>query len=283
MISVLALLMASLFSGEARARCREAFTNEQLGRLVGQGMEGFAYRKLAPFNRARAEIQAGIPCLEEVVDPVALAGYYGLQALSLYGENLEYQPDMMRYLQIAVTLDPAYSFGAEAVPKGHELWDLLEEARRRPVFVETTLPDSRYQAFIDGRATDSWAPARPMVLQLMAPNGRLRYTELLVASSEDELPDLITRSGRRSTATWIGVSSLGLSVVAGGLTAASLLSERQFYELTEPIHSGRGLDSSMKTSIDRSYSRANAFGIAAQATGGVALGLGVTAVLVFPW
>ena len=84
---MIALLL--LFTPPAEAACKTPFDNEQLHRLMTAGEDAYTYRKLAPLNRARADIQAGIPCLDEIVSPPMIAGYYRLQALSLYSSGTE--------------------------------------------------------------------------------------------------------------------------------------------------------------------------------------------------
>ena len=58
----------------------------------------------------------------------------------------------MRYLQVGFELDPAYTFPPKMVAPGSDIDIWFREVHSRPPFVESPLPESRMQVFIDGRA-----------------------------------------------------------------------------------------------------------------------------------
>ena len=67
------------------------------------------------------------------------------------------------------------------------------------------------------------------------------------------------------------------------LTAGSALNHQKYEAYIDKIYSVQGLNVSKSIAVDQAYQRANGFGVAASAAGGLALGLGVAAAVVMPW
>lgn len=277
------LLLLSALS-VARAGCKKPASNEDLHRLVLAGEQAYTYHQLAPLNRARADVKASVPCLEEVAAPLEVAAFYRLEGLYLYTDGTQEDvPEVLRYFQAACLLDPAYHFPEKMAPEGTDPPEWLETACGRPPFATLPLPESRFQVFIDGHAVTTFPLARPMVLQLMSPNGRITWTGILIAEDESDLPHALTQQGRRDAARGMALTGAGLTVVAGGLLAGSLVNKGTYEDYVLAINSAKSLPADQEDAVNDARDRANSLWIAAEAAGGLGLGLGLTAAVVMPW
>lgn len=278
---LLLLPVGLLLASPALARCPNGADLDTLEHDLSDGLDAFAYSKLAPLTRTRVESRQILGCLDVVVPTRLAAGYYRLAGLGAYVDDTGVGRDVRVYFQIARDLDPAYDFDYKVVPEVHELRDYWIDALNGTPFVEDKLPGTdRFQVFIDGRAVETFPLHRPMILQIETPAGRMRYSGVLTAEDVSDLPELLTHSSSRRWATGLGVGTVAMAVASGGLWGTALALDQRYYSVTTGLPNPPNSADKVRI-VERSRQTTNAIGVAAQVGTGLTLALGATAAVLW--
>lgn len=225
-----------------------------------------------------------LSCADGRVTPAMALDLHRARALSAY--LARDVPATVAALQSVVALSPDQPFAPGVIPEGHLLLRLAAEARARAPAPLAALPwPAPDRLFVDGAPAASRPVDRAVLLQRIGPEGEIVWTGLLSPGANPpwalEPPPLTDLTERVEVAPGPGRalawSAGGVAALSGALWAAGLRDRAAVLAWEGQLDPG---DEAVLEGLERRTQRANALGYAAQGATALALGLGVTAVVV---
>jgi hypothetical protein len=263
-LRLLAVALGVLGARDARAEdaaCAVRYNQSVLSARIALAEESFLGDPAA-FSTAAAEMEEALDCLSDPIGTKIAARVHRVRALVAHGAG---QTDVaMGSLMSSKALDPDFKFPTGYLPANHDLsqaYGTLTVSGRRH---HAPLPREGTLAF-DGLATRAYPADRPTVAQLLDPNGKVTWTELV--SSGEQLPEYAVFPRTRI----VLASAAGGSIVVSAATfALSRLAAAKFDKPTTDT----------LEDLERARSSANTFASLSLTTGVLAVGSGVAAVAV---
>jgi hypothetical protein len=287
--SVLILLVLSM----AKAACPARSTTADLSAAVVKAQSIYVAMDQDGFNAARAQADALLPCLGELLGPEDAAAYHRLHGLDAYLAE-----DRLRTLsafRAAVAIQPGFVLPSTLAPVGNPLYAVYQEARGQPPgAVEPLTVPTGALAHVDGLRTLSRPMEREAVLQVSASSGEILWTALLPAGAPAPNWEAIV-PGVSAGATSAAVPppneappvegprprrlTLGVAIGAGGAALASGV----LYGLATASRARFDDPATSYEDVEGLRSRTNAQVVASAGAGVVALGLGSVALVSLRW
>lgn len=270
-------LLLTLLLTEARAACHERHDSRDLLHLSQVAMREFADQRMSAFFHANAEATAWIPCLQDVLTADAAAAWYQVQGVQAFLDRRA--EDMERYFQIARYLDPELTLGEGVVPEGHPMSLAWANAVLAPPFGREPLDGKlRGSLYVDGLESLDLPADRPFLAQLVSEQGVPVRT--WIVPSVMEAPDRLTGRTQAIWARGLGLGAAGTASIAAGLWIASAASLGGYEELASGIGEAKRVASDQeRAAYERSVARTNALGVGAQVATGLAVGMGLSALV----
>ena len=271
------MILLSLLVPLAHAACTPS-TSTALTLRVDEAMGAMEQLDQAAFVTAETALLADLTCIGETVPRSLAAGIHRVVGIGLY---LQHDTDGAgRAFAAARTIEPAWRFPSSIAPAGHPLLTAWEA---RPVAALASLPlpaPARGDVLLDGRSARSRAAELPVIFQRTGEDGSIAQT--LYLGPMDPVPSYEAAASPAISSTTPVKSkhtSVPVAAVAGAAAAAAIGT----YAIAG-VYAGDYRDNEhTDAELDGLRSKANAFSLTAAGIGGVALGLGVTAVVVGRW
>ncbi len=273
------LLSALLLAPVAEAACNPRTTSQEVRDVSDLALRAYAKQEMSAWHRAVAEGTHRVTCLGEPLLPESAARWYTVLAVQGFLDRAPLDQLTERF-QIVRGLDPTMELDPAVAPPGHPLRVAWDQALAGLPFGERPLEGPvRGELFVDGLMRDALPAGRPYIAQLVTPEGTARRT-WFVEDSQDPPACLIGRC-RLVWSNGLLLSSLGSAALAGGLWIAAGSSVHDFNVQSEDIfHSDGPATASERARFEATVQRANALGVAAEVSTGLAVGLGVLGVAV---
>lgn len=271
----LSLLLALLLP-RAEARCADRYVSDDLLRTARVALEDYGQGRLSGFHSANALAWELVPCFDELVRPDAVARWYVVLGVQAFLDRD--QSAVLRYFQMARFLDPTYGCDDTLGPVGHPLRLACEQASLAPPFGERPFEGKvRGALFIDGLEASALPAERPFVAQVIAPDGDVRRTWFV----QDALPDMLSGERESRWSRRLAIGSMGSAMLAAGLWAGVARGVDGYFDLAVDVGRTEGMGPpEAEQQARRAATGVNALGIGAQVSSGLALGLGVSALVV---
>ncbi len=308
-MTLLLPLLATI--GLAQAQCPA--TAEQLAEQLAAGLAAFEQMDAEAFRLAREGAQERLGCVDRALSMEEAAEYHLLMALDAY---LSQDPERtVAALRSVVALRPSYKLPRNLAPPGNLLLELHREARKPLYAPQMALLEVQQASFyVDGQQALERPSERPAVLQLLSESGEVAWSgylptgahlpvSVIAAVTEEDrmvvyeggvpkpapeplVPEVGTESEPQGPSRALAFGAGGAAVAAAGLLTAALVARSRWLENVEECVVWDGCADNSDSALEQQEqlaSSARALGYGAQATGGVALGLGVAAVLTVKW
>jgi|GEM_PF-4978604 len=231
------------------------------------------------FPPARHHARQLLRCVSGPLSPEQAAAIHELEAMaSLRHRDLG---DVVDHFQAAALAVPGSTPGAD-YPDGHAMRDLATEARERAAPLrEPIAVAAGHLTRVDGRVSTSRRADLPAVVQVVGPDGTMRWSDLVAADAvvPSFESDLLLSRRERVLRTSTLSATAAVAIWSGVAWTVSLSTRSQMKGIAETaLPVGESPDAEQQ--LRDLQTRANRWGYIAQASTGVALGLtGATVVV----
>lgn len=261
---------AWVFSSPSEAACPASAAS--VDAHAQQALNAFANAREADFARAREELRVELGCLTESPSPTGAAAVHQVDALHWF--FVKEKERSLQSFQAMLESDPQLRMDPAVAPPGGavDLWR-SEAALRSPSPREPMTLPRGYALTVDGAPATTVPTARPAIVVVLASDGRAVWSGM----GPGALPELPSRAWTEPLVKPTLVGAGAIALASGTLWALALRDRAQLDALSEGITTNQ-TEAELGLSWEEShqlYRRTNALGYAAQATTGVAIGLGV--------
>lgn len=313
-------LLAGLFlafpaQAAGLADCPRAFDTREVTDAADSAERAFTGVDVEAFLPARAEMQARLACVKELLSPAALARVHRVEALGAFVEGN--QAKVPQALAGVFAAEPGHQVPTSLLPEGHPVRGQVPVAMLalRDDLGEPLPPLVSGWIEADGVGAERAPAQRAAVLQQVDNQGQAIATHYhwpgdtnatWLVPVEGAAPTKVadTRQVSRAAvdvgdtgqsassksatpspwahrAPWLATA--GASVIASGVMLALAADGRAEFDATEPLSASASSDerSALRSELSADQDRVNALVYAGYAAAGVGLGLG--AVAVFTW
>jgi hypothetical protein len=271
------MLLLSVLVPIASAACSPS-TATALSARVDEAMGAMEQLDQGAFHSAETALLTDLECLTETVPRSLAAGIHRVVGI---GEYLDHNTDgAERAFAAARTIEPAWHFPSAIAPAGHPLLTAWE-ARPVGALASTPLPSPETgDVLLDGRSARTRATDLPAIFQRGGEDGSITQTTYLAPTDPvPAYPVAVVVSATTTTPLKARHTSVPIAAIAGASAAAAIGT----YAVAGVYAGDYRSNDHTGPELDALRSKANSLSVTAAGIGGVALGLGVTAVLVGRW
>lgn len=285
------MILALVGAVALAATCPEPTDTQALVTALNAADAAFAGMSLADFEASRARAVEILPCLDEALTAADAAQLHRVEAYGLFlAQDLEgSQASMVSMLRV----QPSATLPTAVAPEGHPLYEVFAQAATvEPVLQALTRPAGG-ALWVDGRRGEPMPVNEPAVLQLIADDGAVVWTQLVrpgdalpewepappqvATGGEEPLPTLPTPEVVRRPWPLVGGAAAS-ALLAGALYVGAGRAADDF----DALVIGDGDENQrlqMRTDAEALQRQSNGLTVASGVTAGVALGLGAVAVV----
>lgn len=253
--------MTSSAFGQA---CPNRTTLEGLQENLLAAETAFSELDVESFSRSLEDLALKLPCVRDAIPADVAARYHRVLGVSLYANGEEIKA--FHALQAARTLDQEYQFPEGMFPAGHALVVQFNNLDPKERHKGRVLAPRALNVHFDGKQTRKRPVGRATLLQLSTEENMFRSTQFLHPT--DPMPNYEARARLRKPLL-IGVS---ITAALATLFYGSALASRAEFNKQDPRYS---LDD-----LERLQKRTNTLVGVSATLGGLALGGGITVVIV---
>lgn len=271
------MLFLSFFVSVASAACTPTSAVAVSAR-VDEAMGALEQLDQAAFHSAETAMLTDLGCLTETVPRSLAAGIHRVVGI---GHFLDHETDgAERAFAAARAIEPAWHFPSAIAPAGHPLLTAWE-ARPVAALASTPLPaPATGDVLLDGRSARSRATELPAIFQRVSEDGSISQSAYLAPA--DPVPDYPTAPPVTVGST-TQVKEKHTSVPIAAIAAAGAAAAVGTYAVAGVYAGDYRNNDHDDAELTALRSKANSLSLTAAGIGGVALGLGVTAVIVGRW
>lgn len=273
------LILLGLGESAAYASCPS--TPEDVEAHARAAISAFAEARDATFASQREEMRQDLGCLNAVPTPTQAALAHQVEGLHWF--FVKDKEHSIGAFQAMIESDPTLTIDPSVAPVGGpvDFWRtqaaLMPPASRAPQAVPVG-----YTLYVDGKPSTSLPIARQSVSVLADNSGHVVWSGLLPA--EAGLPEIALPPRTKQLAKPVLLGAGGVALASGALWAFTLVDRARVQEIGVSIGEN-ATEAELGMSWEEAealHRRTNALGYAAQASTGVAVGLGVLG-LVWAW
>jgi hypothetical protein len=255
--------MLLLLADFALATCPAPISPSEFARQLVVAESAYEADELAQFSAAYADARALVPCLDAAVSPAVASAWHRVAALAAFTANDE--SAAVAELRAVLALDPAWEISAAIAPPGNPNRQAYDAAKLAGPGASRNVRLRRgVTVVVDGSEASSNPSERPYILQILDVDRAVQSSALQPAGTG--LPAHALEPAKRPA---LVIGAAGATVAAAGTYALALAFRASFDDPATPYSELDGLESTTNAAV-----------IASAGLGAVAVGLGISAVVV---